>query len=124
MRHNGLTKEASEAVNEMILAGAKYSEIGRLYGLSRDACRKRREYLGLPPRHRKRKRIAAGPTDDEYGHIEVPGMPTQEEIASRALAAREETLAAMRRSVSTYEPVCSDPPRVECMVAKMDRRRR
>jgi len=111
MRHNGLTKEASEAVNEMILAGAKYSEIGRLYGLSRDACRKRREYLGLPPRHRKRKCIAAGPTDDEYGHIEVPGMPTQEEIASRALAAREQTLTAMRRSTSTYEPAASDLPR-------------
>jgi len=108
----------------MILAGATYSEIGRLYGLSRDACRKRRKALGLSPRNCKRPRSATGPTDDEYGHIETPGLPTQEEIAVRALAAREETLAAMRRSASTYEPVCSDPPRVECMVAKMDRRRR
>jgi len=100
----------------MILAGATYSEIGRLYGLSRDACRKRRKALGLPPRQRKRKRIAAGPTDDEYGHIEVPGMPTKDEIAARALALRAQLVGS--------GGISAGPARCELMVARRDRRRR
>jgi len=109
-----LTPEQWATVDMLLGAGVPYLEISERFGISKRRCGNRLRQIGLPPRHKQCRKCV--PQADDLGPIEIPGEPTEEEIAARAMRLRERCQGS--------GGVSAGPARVELMVARCDRRRR